>query len=55
VNLASRIASHAAPHELLVTLDMADRVTAAGFAWEDAGAAELKGIPEPVHLARVRI
>jgi adenylate cyclase len=55
VNLASRIASHASPHELLVPLDMTERVTEAGFDWEDAGAVQLKGIPEPVHLARVRI
>jgi class 3 adenylate cyclase len=55
VNVASRIASHASPHELLVPLDMTARVTEAGFEWEDAGATQLKGIPEPLHLARVRI
>ena len=55
VNLASRIASRAAPHELLVPLDVTDHVTEAGLEWEDVGATELKGIPEPVHLARVRI
>ena len=55
VNLASRIASRASPHELLVPLDVTDRVTEAGLEWEDVGATELKGIPEPVHLARVRI
>jgi adenylate cyclase len=55
VNLASRIASRASPHELLVPLDVTDRVTEAGLDWEDIGATQLKGIPEPVHLARVRI
>ena len=55
VNLASRIASWASPHELLVPHDVTDRVTEAGLEWEDIGATELKGIPEPVHLARVRI
>ena len=55
VNLASRIASHASPDELLVPLDVTDRVSEAGLEWEDIGATELKGIPEPVHLARVRI
>jgi adenylate cyclase len=55
VNLASRIASRASPNELLVPLDVTDRVSEAGLEWEDIGATELKGIPEPVHLARVRI
>jgi class 3 adenylate cyclase len=55
VNLASRLASRASPHELLVPLDVTDRVSEAGLEWEDIGATELKGIPEPVHLARVRI
>ena len=55
VNLASRLASRASPNELLVPLDVTDRVTEAGLEWEDIGATELKGIPEPVHLARVRI
>jgi len=55
VNLASRLASRASPNELLVPLDVTGRVTEAGLEWEDVGATELKGIPEPVHLARVRI
>jgi adenylate cyclase len=53
VNLAARIASRASPGELLVLADVGDAVTGAGFEWEDAGEASLKGLEEPVRLARV--
>jgi adenylate cyclase len=53
VNLAARIASHASAGELLVLADVADAAARAGFEWEDAGEAALKGLDEPVRLARV--
>jgi adenylate cyclase len=53
VNLAARIASHASAGELLVLADIADDVTRAGFEWEDAGEAALKGLEGPVRLASV--
>lgn len=53
VNLASRIASHAPGGELLVPAELTGHVRDAGFDWEDAGEAVLKGVPEPVRLARV--
>jgi class 3 adenylate cyclase len=54
VNLASRIADRAASDELLVPADAAGDATAAGFEWEDAGEALLKGVGEPVRLVRIR-
>jgi adenylate cyclase len=53
VNLASRIASHAAAGELLVTGVTADALRSAGVELEDAGQVALKGIPEPVSVLRV--
>ena len=53
VNLAARIATHAQPGEVLLPIE-----DAAGLlppaAWFDAGEAALKGIPQPVAMARVR-
>jgi adenylate cyclase len=54
VNLAARIAGHASAGELLVLAEMADGVTAAGLEPEDAGDVSLKGLENPVSLARVR-
>lgn len=53
VNLAARIAAHAAEDELLLLEDYADAAAAAGFECERTGPVELKGIAEPVRLARV--
>jgi class 3 adenylate cyclase len=53
VNLAARIAAHAQPGELLIPIDDA-RVLLTPADWDDAGVAALKGLPEPVGLARVR-
>jgi class 3 adenylate cyclase len=54
VNLASRIAGHASADELLVLADAAREAAEARFAWEPIGAVALKGVAEPVELARVR-
>jgi adenylate cyclase len=55
VNLASRIATHAAPGELLVTAEVVNDASQGGFEYEDAGVATLKGIAEPTALSRVRV
>ena len=52
VNLASRIAAHAQAGEVLLPLADATVLLAPG-AWDDAGEAALKGIPEPIGLARL--
>ena len=53
VNLAARIAAHARPGEALLPIDDA-RALLSPADWEDAGTAELKGLPEPIGLARLR-
>ena len=53
VNLAARIATHAAPGELLLSRDAAERLPA-NLRWEGAGVETLKGVDDPVALARVR-
>ncbi len=55
VNLAARIAGHAAAGELLMAADAMDEPTDDSLVIEDAGSAVLKGIADPVHLLRVRI
>ena len=55
VNLASRIASRAAPGQLLMPAEVASAANARGFECEDVGEAELKGVPDPVALASVRV
>jgi adenylate cyclase len=55
VNLAARIASQAQAGELLVGDDVTARLDEAGIRWEDAGEAHLKGIGDPVRLARVEL
>ena len=54
VNLAARIAGHAAAGELLVA-GGADAPTDDSLEIEDAGMANLKGIADPVRLLRVRL
>lgn len=51
VNLASRIAAYSGPGELLVPWEVGESLADAA-AWDDAGEVRLKGIPEPVRLAR---
>ena len=53
VNLASRIAAHAQPGEVLLPIDDA-RALLPATGWDDAGEAALKGLPQPVAMARVR-
>jgi len=55
VNLAARIAGHAAAGELLVAADGTDEPTSDSIEIEDAGLAILKGIADPVRLLRVRL
>ena len=50
VNLASRIAAQAGPGELMAPWEVAEAL--GGAAWAEAGTVQLKGIPEPVRLAR---
>jgi adenylate cyclase len=53
VNLASRIANHAAAGELLMASETTDSLLGIGVEWVDAGQVELKGIREPVRLIRI--
>ena len=53
VNVGSRIASLAAPSEVLVSQTVRDLVSGSGLAFEDAGEHELKGVLDPWHLYRV--
>ena len=52
VNLAARIAAHAQSGEVLLPIEDA-RVLLSPADWEDAGTAALKGIPDPIGLARL--
>jgi adenylate cyclase len=52
VNMASRITDYARPSEVLVSETVAESGEAAGSAFEELGAVELKGIREPVRLFR---
>jgi adenylate cyclase len=54
VNLASRIAAHAQPGELLMPVDDA-RAILEPTEWTDAGDATFKGMPGPISLARLRV
>lgn len=51
VNLASRIAAHSRPGELLVPWEVAESLGGAAV-WDDAGDVRMKGIAELVRLAR---
>jgi len=55
VNLAARVAGHAGAGELLVAAGHGAQSPGHSFAFEDAGSAALKGIPEPVHLLRITL
>ena len=52
VNVGARIASLAAPSEVLVSQTVRDLVSGSGLSFEDAGEHELKGIPDRWHLYR---
>lgn len=54
VNLASRIAAHAQPGELLIPVDDA-RAILEPTEWTDAGETIFKGFPDPIGLARLRV
>jgi pimeloyl-ACP methyl ester carboxylesterase len=53
VNIGARVASSAAPRELLVSSTVKDLTAGSGLVFEDAGQHELKGIPEAWRLFRV--
>ena len=53
VNLAARIAGHAGAGELLVASAVTAHLGPAGIGWVDVGDATLKGLAEPVRLARI--
>jgi pimeloyl-ACP methyl ester carboxylesterase len=53
VNIGARIASLAAPSEVLVSQTVRDLVSGSGLRFEDAGEHELKGVPDRWHLYRV--
>ncbi len=53
VNLAARIAAEAGPGEILVPRAFTERLVDSGISWEDARDARLKGLAEPVRLARI--
>jgi class 3 adenylate cyclase len=53
VNIASRVASEAGPHEILVTEPVADHA-GPGIVTDDRGLCELRGIEAPRHLLAVR-
>ena len=53
VNLASRLSGTAGSGELLVARDSADALRAAGIEWHDGGVVPVKGIDQPIAVARV--
>jgi class 3 adenylate cyclase len=53
VNVGARIASLAAPSEVLVSHTVQGLVSGSGLVFEDAGEHELKGVPDRWHLYRV--
>ncbi|MGH2596988.1 MAG: adenylate/guanylate cyclase domain-containing protein [Actinomycetota bacterium] len=53
VNIGARIASLAAPSEVLVSHTVRGLVSGSGLAFEDAGEHELKGVPDRWRLYRV--
>jgi class 3 adenylate cyclase len=53
VNVGARIASIAAPSEVLVSHTVQGLVSGSGLQFEDAGEHELKGVPDRWHLYRV--
>ena len=55
VNLAARIAAQAQAGEILVDAALADRLDVVGIHLVDLGEAKLKGLVEPVRLARISV
>ena len=53
VHTGARVASLAAPGEVLVSQTVKDLVAGSGLAFEDAGEHELKGVPDRWRLYRV--
>ena len=53
VHIGARVASLAAPREILVSSTVRDLVAGSGLTFEDAGEHELKGVPERWWLYRV--
>ena len=53
VSIGARVASKAAPSDVLVSQTVKDLTAGSGFAFEDAGEHELKGVPDRWHLYRV--
>ncbi len=54
VHIAARVQALAGAGEVLVTRTVRDLMTGSGFAFEDEGPTELKGIPDPWQLFGVR-
>ena len=54
VHIGARVASLAAPSEVLVTRTVTDLVAGSGIQFEDRGEQALKGVPEPWRLYAVR-
>ena len=52
VNLASRIADHAGPREVMVSQAVVDAAGSASVSFAEIGLVELKGLGEPVRLFR---
>jgi adenylate cyclase len=52
VNTAARIASHAAPGEVLVSADVARRSRDPALRFEDIGPVQLDGLRQPIRLHR---
>ena len=46
VSIGARVASMAAPSEVLVSQTVKDLVAGSGFSFEDSGEHELKGVPD---------
>ena len=53
VTIGSRIAGMAAPRDVLVSRTVKDLTAGSGFAFDDRGEHELKGVPERWQLYRV--
>jgi class 3 adenylate cyclase len=53
VSIGARIASLAAPGEVLVSSTVRDLVAGSGLRFDDRGTQQLKGVPEPWHLFAV--
>jgi len=53
VHIGARVASQAGAGEILVSQTVKDITAGSGFAFDDAGEHELKGVPDRWHLYRV--